>query len=124
MDKKPINQIVADALAYYMGSEWNQTSLAKRSGVAPNTVGNALNPGRRSAGKSGKEPSIKLTELAKLADALGVDVADLVTDGTAADRANARQLRQALLLLRQQVSSPTTATTAPAVKRGKQHAVG
>jgi len=70
-----------------MGQEWNQTSLGRAAGVAANTVGNALNPDRRqSATKSGKLPSIKLTELDQIAKALKITVADLVTDRTESQR--------------------------------------
>lgn len=87
MRQKSINEIVADALKHYMGDRWNQSTLGKAAGVAPNTVGNAMNPERREASASGKEPSITLTQLDRIAQALGVTVADLVSDRTAHDRA-------------------------------------
>lgn len=86
MGRKPINQVVAEALRFYMGDRWNNTTLGKAAGVAPNTVKNCLSPDERQPGKSGKAPSVKLTELELLADALGVQVADLVTDATDAER--------------------------------------
>jgi DNA-binding Xre family transcriptional regulator len=86
MRKKPINQVIAEALAFYMGERWNQTTLAKEAGVAPNTIGNAMNPGRRAESASGKEPSIKATELDRIAKALEVPVADLVSDLTEQER--------------------------------------
>jgi len=86
MPAKPVATIVAEALIYFMGDRWNQSSLGAAAGVAPNTVGNAINPERRAPGKSGKQPSVKVAELAQMAEALGVDLADLVTDATPEER--------------------------------------
>lgn len=86
MGNKPINVVLAEALAYFMGDRWTNSSLGRAAGVAPNTVRNYLNPEVRDIGSSGKEPSAKLTELSKLADALGVQVGDLVTDATVEER--------------------------------------
>lgn len=80
MAGKPINTIVAEALAFYMAGRFNNIQLAQRSRVAEGTIRNLLSPDKRQAGKSGKEPSGKLTELAMLADALNVPMAELVTD--------------------------------------------
>lgn len=95
MKKKPINQVVAEALRFYMGDRWNNSTLGRAAGVAPNTVKNYLSPDERDTGKSGKEPSAKLTELAKLAEALGVEVADLVTDATEVERRAVHRRRAA-----------------------------
>lgn len=82
MPKKSINQVLAEALRFYMGGDWNNTTLGNKAGVAANTIKNYLNPGEREQGASGKEPSAKLTELARIAAVLGVEVSDLVTDAT------------------------------------------
>lgn len=92
---RTINQIVASALRFYMADRWSQTSLGKASGVAANTIGNAMSPARRATSASGKEPSIKLTELARIADALGVTVADLTSDLSDEDRRRAQRKRAA-----------------------------
>jgi hypothetical protein len=84
---KPVNQIVSEALAYFMGDRWNDTTLGRRAGVSPNTVKNYRLPHAREVGASGKAPSAKLTELELLANVLGLEVADLVTDQTNAERA-------------------------------------
>jgi hypothetical protein len=84
---KPVNQIVSEALVYFMGDKWNPTTLGRRAGVSPNTVKNYREPQTREAGASGKAPSAKLTELELLANVLGLEVADLVTDQTNAERA-------------------------------------
>ena len=95
MRKKPINQVVAEALKFYMGTRWNNSTLGQAAGVSPNTVKNYLAPQERAAGTSGKEPSAKLTELDKLAVALGVTVADLVTDAPDDERARLHRRRAA-----------------------------
>lgn len=93
--KKPINQVVAEALRFYMGDRWNNTTLGKAAGVSPNTVKNCIAPEARAKGKSGKEPSVKLTELALLAETLGVEMADLVTDMPAEARKTLHRQRAA-----------------------------
>lgn len=80
MAKKSINSVLAEALRFYMGDKWNYSTLGAKAGVAANTVKNYREPTGREQGASGKEPSAKLTELAKLAEVLGVEVSDLVTD--------------------------------------------
>ncbi|KQP36114.1 hypothetical protein ASF44_16220 [Pseudorhodoferax sp. Leaf274] len=50
----------------------SQMALSKLSGVAQTSIGNYLDPDRRAASASGKEPSAKLTEMAKIAVALGM----------------------------------------------------
>lgn len=86
MGTKPINTIVAEALAFYMAGRFSNIELARRSRVAEGTIRNLLAPEKRQSGKSGKEPSGKLTELAMLADALNVPMAELVTDMSADER--------------------------------------
>ncbi|HNU11736.1 MAG TPA: helix-turn-helix transcriptional regulator [Rubrivivax sp.] len=95
MGRKQINQVVAEALRYYMGDRWNNSTLGRRAGVAANTIRNYLEPELRDKGASGKEPSAKLTELARLAEALGVEVADLVTDMTDEERRRVLRKRAA-----------------------------
>lgn len=79
MDKMDINQVVADALTRYMGTKWNDSTLGRKAGVAPNTVKNCRVPKNRVQSATGKVPSITLTQLAKIAAALDVDVVDMVT---------------------------------------------
>ena len=82
MPTKPINDVIADALRFYMADKWTNVALAKRAQVAEGTIRNCLDPSLRKPGAKGKEPSVKATELAKIADALGVSVAELVTEPT------------------------------------------
>ena len=95
MEKKPVNQVVAEALTQFMGAAWNNVSLARASGVAEATIRNYRSPVKRSTGTSGKAPSAKLSELELLADALGVTVADLVTDATPEARRKVHRQRAA-----------------------------
>lgn len=95
MRKKSINTVLAEALRFYMGDLWNYSTLGAKAGVAPNTVKNYREPAGREQGASGKEPSAKLTELAKLAAVLGVEVADLVTDATDDERRRVHRKRAA-----------------------------
>ena len=46
MDAKTDNEIIAEALAFYMADTWNQTTLAAASGVAANTIGNTASSQR------------------------------------------------------------------------------
>lgn len=93
---RSINVVVAEALAFYMGERWNNSTLGRAAGVAPNTIRNCLEPGNREPSKSGKEPSVKIAELAKIADALGgVELADMITDMTPAERTKLLRKRAA-----------------------------
>jgi transcriptional regulator with XRE-family HTH domain len=76
MARAPINDVLAQNLAYFMamGPLKTQQALATKSGIAQRTISNYLNPRKRAPGSSGKPPSAKLTELDKVAEALGVDV--------------------------------------------------
>ena len=95
VDQKPINTVVAEALDFFMGTAWTNVSLGIAADVAESTIRNYLKPENRTTGKTGKEPSAKLTELAKLAAALGVQVSDLVTDATDEERLQIHRKRAA-----------------------------
>lgn len=95
VEKKPINVVLAEALAFFMGTRWNNSSLGREAGVAPNTVRNYLNPLARDQGASGKPASAKLAELEAIARALGVEVIDLLTDASADERTRTHRKRAA-----------------------------
>jgi hypothetical protein len=114
---KPVNQIVSEALAYFMGDRWNDTTLGRRAGVSPNTVKNYRLPHAREVGASGKAPSAKLTELELLANVLGLEVADLVTDQTNAERALVYRRRAADFYAR----TGKLPDWAPAMSEGDSH---
>ena len=79
MSTSPLNQALADNLAYLMERKGlKQMALAKKCGVAQTTISNYLNPERRKPGKDGKPGSAKLTEVEMLATALNVEPWDLV----------------------------------------------
>ena len=86
--EKPINQVIADNLAFFMSERgMNQPQLAAASGIGQTTISLYLDPGRRMPSKSGKEPSAKVTELAQIALALGIDVWELMRAMTPEERA-------------------------------------
>jgi transcriptional regulator with XRE-family HTH domain len=100
MAAKSINQTVAHALGYYMRKAGlKEKQLGKKAGVSPRTVGNFLRPESRVSGSRGKEPSGKLTELALLADALDVEVAQLVIDMSDDQRERQRRIKLAARIL-------------------------
>jgi len=74
-----INQVLADNLRHYMDKRaLKQKALAERSGVGQTTISLYLRPESRALGAKGKAPSAKLTEIQMLADALGVEVWELL----------------------------------------------
>lgn len=74
MEKKSINDVFAENLAAFMlRRNLSQSTLAEMAKVSQKTVSNYLNPGQRSIGSNGKQPSAKLTELEMIADALDVE---------------------------------------------------
>lgn len=97
MAQKPINQVLAENLAYFMKARGiaTQPALAKKSGVAQRTISNYLRPEIRQSSKSGKPPSAKLTELEKIAEALEVGVWDLLRDMDPSERAFYAQIEEA-----------------------------
>lgn len=86
--EKPINDVLADNLAYFMSlKNMNQVQLAAASGVSQTAIGFYLRPGRRQPSKSGKSPSAKVTELAQIAHALDIKSWQLLQDMTPRERA-------------------------------------
>lgn len=85
---KSINQVVAENLAHWMEQAGftSQQALADKSGVSQRTIANYLKPGLRDDTSSGKEPSAKVTELQKLADALHIEVWQLMRAMTPQER--------------------------------------
>lgn len=76
MPETSINAIVAANIQYWMDKRGfaTQGALAKKVGVVQRTIGNYLKPKLRKETAKGREPSAKLTELAKIAAALDVEV--------------------------------------------------
>lgn len=79
MLQKPINDVLAENLAYFMELRGlKQQALADKSGMGQTTVGLYLNPGRRKISKSGKVPSAKLSEVEQLSKCLQVEIWQLL----------------------------------------------
>lgn len=96
MQKKPINDVLAENLQHFMQEKsLTQTAIASSSGIGQTTVSLYLHPERRAPGKSGKIPSAKLSEVESLADALGVEVWELLRPLTPAQRAAYKQIEMA-----------------------------
>jgi transcriptional regulator with XRE-family HTH domain len=98
---KSISQVIAGNLAYYMKERgMNQPALAAASGVAQTTISLYLDPDRRLPSKSGKAPSPKVTELAQLAIALGIEAWQLMRDQTPEEREFYGRIEEAYIGLR------------------------
>lgn len=95
VERKPINQVLAEALDYFMDPYWTNSSLARASRIAEGTIRNYRDPEKRTVGKSGKPGSAKLTELEAMAAAMGLQAADLITDMSTAEREKLYRLRAA-----------------------------
>lgn len=90
-----INLVLARNLRALMDEQGlTQMQLAKRSGVAQTTISLYLNPEKRSAGARGKPPSAKLAEAQALAEAMGVELWELLRDMTQAEREVYRALEK------------------------------
>jgi transcriptional regulator with XRE-family HTH domain len=115
MPEKSVNEVLAENLRYWM-EQANMTAqgdLAEKSGVSQRTISNYLNPGNRQESASGKEPSAKLTELQKIAVALGIGVWDLVRPMTPQERAFYKKVEQAYTDLMAGEREPSTVVNLP-----------
>ena len=97
MAKPTINEVLAANLRHYMDLSpyTTQTALGAKCGMAQRTIGNYLNPTLRLAGSKGKAPSANLAQLEKLADALSIEVWELLRPMTKADRVIYRKVEEA-----------------------------
>jgi transcriptional regulator with XRE-family HTH domain len=97
-----INRVLARNLAYWMReAKLTQATLALRAHVDQKTISNYLNPDQRVKGSTGKEPSAKLTELAKIADALGIGTWQLLREMTESERAFYTQIEASFAKVRE-----------------------
>lgn len=102
--KPQINQVLADNLRHFMAErEVKQVELARKAGMGQTTVSLYLNPQNRKAGKSGKQPSAKLADIESLANALGVQLWELLRPLTDAEREFYRSMDA---LLAQKMAAP------------------
>jgi hypothetical protein len=81
MSQTSLNQALARSLAALMRGRWNNTSLGTKAGLAPNTIRNYLQADTPEfTPTKGAEKSATLTNVQKLADALGVHPLALLLD--------------------------------------------
>lgn len=115
MSASPLNQALADNLAYHMERKGlKQMALARKCGVAQTTISNYLNPERRKPGKDGKAGSAKLTEVEMLATALDVEPWELLRPMDGLQRDVYEKIEAAYRALS---ASPTNSTTQRATKQ-------
>lgn len=87
VSKTPINQVLAENLAHFMEERGlNQVALSRKSGVSQRSISNYLNPDARAAGKSGKAPSAKLSEVELIAASLDIEAWQLLRKMTDTER--------------------------------------
>jgi transcriptional regulator with XRE-family HTH domain len=87
MPKVPIVEVFAACLRHHMTDRGvTQAELAKRSGIGQTTISLYLRPEARGGTVSGKTGSPTLANVEALADALGVEVWELLRVVTPAER--------------------------------------
>ncbi len=108
VEKKSINVVLAEALAYYMErGNWTQAALSNKSGVGQTTISLYLRPESRKPGAKGKLPSAKLTEVEMIAGVLGVEVWELLRPMSPSHRAAYAKIEQAFKDLEASPPAPT-----------------
>lgn len=84
MARKSLNQVLGETLTRVMAHRGlSAAALGKQAGVAPNTIGNYMRgggPEKVTTGDQGKERSADLSKVEKIADALGLNPLELLTD--------------------------------------------
>lgn len=79
MANPPINVVLAQNLAHFMREKkLTQMALSGKTGLSQSSISNYLSPGKRAAGKSGKAPSAKLSEVELIAEAIGIESWELL----------------------------------------------
>lgn len=105
MQPPNLNEVLAKNLRKLVEEKHlNTVSLAKASGLSQRTMSNYLSPELRLPGKTGKMPSAKLSEVAALANALGVKPWDLLRDMTDSEREMYRRIEAAYLELTKKIA--------------------
>lgn len=123
-DARSVNQVLADNLRYFMEEKGlTQAQMGTRAQMAQTTVSLYLNPHRRGTSKSGKEASAKIAEVQRLADALGVELWELLRPMQPAEREFYRSM-EALLEQRRDaiVAEPKGRYETPTTARKKRRA--
>ena len=112
VERKTLNQVLAEALSALMADKWNQSSLGKASGVAPNTIANYLKGSASDFTSKGKEKSATLANVELLAKALGVSPVMLLMS-------NAERAELAMEALRSIAATAQPAAAAPVQSGGE-----
>lgn len=119
MSKKPINDVLAENLTAFMEERnLTQAALGKLADIGQTTVGLYLNPHRRSPGKTGKPPSAKLSEVEALANALDVEVWEMLRPLTISQRDAYKKIEAAFNSLMEASGNDTKSHDEP--KRANQ----
>jgi transcriptional regulator with XRE-family HTH domain len=103
-----VTAVLADNLLYFMEKRgMTQAQLAKRSGLGQTTISLYLRPGARGGTASGTAPSPTLARVQALADALGVELWELLRPLTPAQRDLIRSV-DAVIAERTSTAEPQT----------------
>lgn len=95
MPNTAINNVLAQNLAHYMQEHGlTQMALSLKTGVSQRSISNYLHPADRAAGKSGKAPSAKLSEVELIATAFGIEAWELLRFTHPGERAFYKHLEQ------------------------------
>lgn len=87
LPRRSISAVLADNLRHFMtAKQMTQAVLASRTGIGQTTISLYLSPENRAATTSGTPPSPTLARVQLLADALGVDLWELLRPLTPAER--------------------------------------
>ena len=141
MQVSPLNQALADNLAYHMDKRGlTQMALANKCGIGQTTISLYLKPERRKPGKDAKPGSAKLTEVEMLAGALEVEPWELVRPMDGVQREVYEKIEEAYKALHKSSpavavpaaeaqpiqtaapKAPSKSPKAPTLKKPKQHA--
>lgn len=97
MTQKTTNEVLAANLKAAMAARgMTQAALAKTSGIAQTTISIYLRPEDRKPSASGKEPSAKVAEVERLADALGVECWQLLKPQDSSELAMAIEIQDVI----------------------------
>lgn len=115
--KPPITETLAENLEHFMTAKGVvQKELAKRSGIGQTTISLYLNPGSRNDTASGKPGSPALVKVEALADALEVELWELLRPLTPAQR---DLIRSVDALIAERTGTPPDSTPDKREKRPK-----
>lgn len=118
--KKSANVTLAENIRYWMkkrrleGHEVTQMALAQAAGVSQKTISNYLNPEQREGGTTGREPSAKIAEVAKIAAALEVEMWKLMREASSdAERDFLESLDEGVAQLRERAQAAALKSVTP-----------